>query len=378
MNYIVVGAGILGASTAYHLVKAGANVTLVDRRDEGQATGVAAGMICPWMSQRRNQAWYTLAKNGAKYYPELVAELEACGEMKIGYRKVGALSIHTDDAKLDKIEERVLKRLHDAPEIGEVRRLSTSETKAMLPLLGDKYRAVYVSGAARVNGSELRDALIKATLNRGATFIEGNAKLVYEGSSVIGVEVNEQLIYADKVIVTAGAWVRELLEPLGLSFLIEPQKAQIVHLEGVEGRTETWPVVIAPTNKYMLPFERGRIVVGTTYEDHVGFDSRVTAGGVHEILDQAFMIAPALTKSTIAQIGVGFRPVAPGFHPVIGELPNYEGVVVANGLGASGLTVGPYLGSELARFVLGEVIELDLDEYNVERALGENEAIPKD
>lgn len=48
-TYIVVGGGILGASTAYHLAKAGVRVTLVDRQDLGQATDAAAGIICPWL-----------------------------------------------------------------------------------------------------------------------------------------------------------------------------------------------------------------------------------------------------------------------------------------------------------------------------------------
>lgn len=61
-RYIVIGAGILGAATAYHLAKLGADVVVVDRKDAGQATDAAAGMICPWLSQRRNKAWYRLAK----------------------------------------------------------------------------------------------------------------------------------------------------------------------------------------------------------------------------------------------------------------------------------------------------------------------------
>ena len=48
--------------------------------------------------------------------------------------------------------------------------------------------------------------------------------------------------------------------------------------------------------------------------------------------------------------------------PVIGPLPNFEGILVANGLGASGLTAGPYLGSELAKLALGQPIELDLND----------------
>ncbi|MFL6518147.1 MAG: NAD(P)/FAD-dependent oxidoreductase, partial [Bacillus sp. (in: firmicutes)] len=72
---VVIGAGILGSSTAYHLAQSGAEVTLIDRMDSGQATDAAAGIVCPWLSQRRNKAWYQLAKGGAKYYPELIAQL---------------------------------------------------------------------------------------------------------------------------------------------------------------------------------------------------------------------------------------------------------------------------------------------------------------
>ncbi|GAE26546.1 D-amino acid dehydrogenase small subunit [Halalkalibacter wakoensis JCM 9140] len=119
-TYIVVGAGIVGASAAYHLAKSGAQVTIIDRDDKGKGTDAAAGIVCPWLSQRRNQAWYQLAKSGAKYYPSLIKELEADGETETGYAKVGAISLHTDELKLDEMEERVKKRLEDAPEIGEV------------------------------------------------------------------------------------------------------------------------------------------------------------------------------------------------------------------------------------------------------------------
>lgn len=101
-TYIVVGAGILGASTAYHLAKAGADVTLIDRKDAGQATDAAAGIVCPWLSQRRNKAWYRLAKGGAKYYQTLIQQLEEDGETDTGYKRVGAISLHTDDQKLQK------------------------------------------------------------------------------------------------------------------------------------------------------------------------------------------------------------------------------------------------------------------------------------
>lgn len=368
-TYIVVGAGILGASTAYHLAKTGAKVTLVDRKDDGQATDAAAGIVCPWLTQRRNKAWYQLVKNGARFYPVLIRELEKIGETNTGYAKVGAISLHTDEKKLDQMEERARKRKEDAPEIGEITRLTPAETKALFPPLSDEYGAVYISGGARVNGRALRDAMVNAAKTWGATIITGEASLEYKGNQVSGITVNAKTFEADQVIVTGGAWAKELLEPLGVHFIVKPQKAQIVHLELLDTDTSDWPVVMPPNNQYLLAFEGGRVVVGATHEDEKGFDTRVTPGGLHEIFDKALMIAPGLADSRVVETRVGFRPFTPGFLPVIGPLPNVEGILVANGLGASGLTAGPYLGAELAKLALGKQLEIDITQYDVAGAI---------
>lgn len=370
-KFIVVGAGILGASTAYHLAKAGVEVALIDRRDFGQATDAAAGIVCPWLSQRRNKAWYELAKGGARYYPELIKQLETDGETETGYKQVGAISLHTDVAKLEKMAERAIKRREDAPEIGEIKILSPAETKNLFPPLSEEYGSVYVSGGARVNGRALREALVNGAVKNGARFFQEDATLVHKNNRVIGIKLNDCILEADGVIVTAGVWAKELLLPLGVEFLVTPQKAQIVHLEMPNVKTEEWPVVMPPNDQYILTFENGRIVIGATHEDHLGFDYRVTASGINEVLGKALSVAPGLGNSTIVETRVGFRPFTPGFLPVIGSLPSYEGLYISNGLGASGLTSGPYLGSELAKLVLGRQTEINLSSYEVDGALGE-------
>ncbi len=370
---IVIGAGILGASTAYHLAKFGAEVTLVDRMDPGQATDAAAGIVCPWLSQRRNNAWYQLAKGGARYYPKLIAQLEADGERNTGYQRVGAISLHTEQNKLEQMAERARKRREDAPEIGEIAILSPSETKQLFPPLSEVYGSVYVSGGARVNGRALRESLIRTSIKHGVTFMKGGASLVMEGNKVIGLNLDDSIIMGDQIIVTGGAWSKELLQPLGVEFLVKPQKAQIIHLELLETDTSQWPVVIPPQNHYILTFENGRVVVGSTHENDARFDTRVTAGGILEILSKALEVAPGLSAGTYLETRVGFRPYTPGFLPVIGALPQFEGIYVANGLGASGLTSGPYLGMELAKHVIGWQTEIDLSSYNVAGALASQE-----
>lgn len=369
-SFIVVGAGILGASAAYHLAKKGADVTLIDRGERGRATDAAAGIVCPWLSQRRNQAWYKLAKGGAAYYADLIKQLEADGESDTGYKRTGAISLHTDERKLEKMEERAHLRRKEAPEIGEITRLSHEETKRLFPPLAEGYSSVHISGAARVNGKLLRRSLVNAAKKYGASVVSGNASLLYEGNRVTGISTGGKKIYADQVLVTAGAWADELLKPLGVRFSVSYQKAQIVHLCLPDADTGSWPVVMPPNDQYILAFEDGRIVAGATHENEAELDDlRVTAGGLHEIFSKALAVAPGLELSELLEARVGFRPFTPGFLPVIGSLPNICGLLVANGLGASGLTSGPYLGAELARLALGEEPELDIALYDPAGAL---------
>ncbi|KAF6630892.1 FAD-binding oxidoreductase [Paenibacillus sp. LX16] len=371
---IVIGSGILGASTAYHLAKMGANVIIVDRKDKGQATDAAAGIICPWLSQRRNQAWYQLAKAGARFYPGLVEDLKSEGETETGYAQVGALSIHDDLEKIKKMEERAHLRQADAPEIGEITRLNKKETHERFPLLVEGYHSVHISGAARIDGRALRDALIRSAQKNGAVLIHGNATLQYEFDHVTGVVVGAKSFSSDKVIVCAGAWANQLLLPLGIHFKVSYQKAQIMHLQ-VSNRqdTGTWPVVIPPSDQYLLAFDKQKIVIGATHENEIeGYDTRVTAGGMQEILNKGLELAPDLANSTFQEVRVGFRPFTPGFLPVIGAVPGWDGLIAANGLGASGLTMGPFIGKQLAKLALGMNLDIDINDYDIRKAIDES------
>ncbi|KKK38463.1 oxidoreductase [Mesobacillus campisalis] len=366
---IVVGGGILGASTAYMLTKMGADVTVVDRNDRGQATAAAAGIICPWVTQRRNKAWYQLVKAGARFYPRLIQALKEDGEHETGYSRVGALILHKELGKLDKLEERALEKRQEAPEMGEIRKLSSPETSSLFPPLIEEFSALQVTGAARVDGRLLRDSLLRAAVKNGARVINGSAELKYEGKQINGVYIDDQTIQGNLVIVCAGAWANELFSPLGIHFGVSFQKAQILHLEMPNASTENWPVVMPPGNQYLLAFEEGKIVAGATHEDLEEFDTRITAGGLRELLNKAIDAAPGLESGTFVEARTGFRPFTPGFLPVIGPLPGWDGLIVANGLGASGLTMGPYIGEQLARMAMGAETEIDINLYPVEGAI---------
>lgn len=367
---LVIGGGILGASAAYHLARAGVNVVIVDREDKGQATDAAAGIICPWLSQRRNKAWYALAKAGAAYYGELIERLTEDGETETGYSKVGALSIHTDMDKLQKMEKRAQERKTAAPEMGNIHLLAQKETTQLFPLLSNTFSSVHVDGAARVDGRALRLALLNGARKHGAQYVRGHADLLLVDGKAKGVLVNGERFDASTIIVATGAWASSFMKPLGFDVQVTSQKAQIAHVRLEKTETDEWPVVIPPNDQYMLTFEEGRLVVGSTHEEACDFSVLPTVAGVHEVLDKALTIAPGIGEAVFEEVRVGYRPYTPGFLPIIGHVPNHENIIFANGLGASGLTVGPFLGKQISHIVLGEEMDIDLACYRVEETFG--------
>jgi D-amino-acid dehydrogenase len=250
----------------------------------------------------------------------------------------------------------------------DITSLSSTEARTLFPPLRQDLAGVYVAGGARVDGRRLAAALLRAAESLGASIVQGHAAVAVEAGRAIGVDVvGGEHIPADRVIVAAGAWADQVLRPLGLSLPVQPQRGQIVHLrlEGVE--TEDWPVLLPPGSHYIVPFGGGRIVVGATRETQVGFDYRVTASGQQEVLSEALRIAPGLGEATMIETRVGFRPVGAEVGPLLGWMPGIEGLAVGSGLGAAGLTIGPFAGRLLADLVTRQPALMDLAPFDPAR-----------
>lgn len=358
---VIIGSGIVGISAAYHLA-GHAHVTVIDRKEPGRATDAAAGIVCPWIAQRRNKAWYALAKGGARYYKTVVEELHSEGETDTGYKRVGTLALH-EEKKLDEMLERTKLRREEAPEIGELTMLSSREAISLFPPLSDEYDALLVEGGARVDGEKFRASLERVAVKRGVTLVEGSARVAFDNG--YHVECDHIRYEADEIILACGAWVPELLSPIGYTARVSGEKAQIVHVKMPDVDASNWPVVMPPRRRYLLGFEDGRVVIGSTHEKGKSFDARPTAIGIHEVLSKGLESAPGLAEAELIETRVGFRPVTPNSIPILGRVPGAEKLLVATGLGSSGLTVGPFIGKVLADLVLTGDCELDLSLYPI-------------
>jgi D-amino-acid dehydrogenase len=362
MRVIVVGSGIVGASCAYTASRLGAEVLLADAAIPGQATAAGAGIVCPWTSGLADDpVWYDFACAAARYYPRLVGDLAEFGATEVGYRQVGALILADSRGRQEHVWRQLQARRAEAPQMGDVNVLGGAEARDLFPPLREDWAAVWVSGACRVDGRLLASCLTQAAAAKGAVITASQAQLVCRSGRAAGVMLKGQFIEADAVIAATGAWTTSFLEPAGVTVPVTPQRGQIVHLSVAPADTSGWPVVLpAASDHYLLAFDESRVVVGATRETGAGFDHRVTAAGLAEVIGQALAVAPGLATASYLETRVGFRPVGPDHRPLLGPVAGMEGLVVATGLGATGLTMGPFAGAVAARAAMGEPPGIDL------------------
>jgi len=215
----IIGAGIVGATAAYYLSQeSDLEVTVFDY-GQGQATKAAAGIISPWFSKRRNKAWYKMARLGADFYVDLLADLEKSGQDIDFYQRSGVFLLKKDETKLEELYQLALQRREESPLIGRLGIIDQASANELFSGLQGFDRLLYASGGARVDGQLLVTRLLEAS----------RVKLVKEKVTLTplasGYQIDKEVF--DQVILATGAWLGHLLEPLGYSVDVRPQKGQL-------------------------------------------------------------------------------------------------------------------------------------------------------
>ena len=354
----IVGAGIVGATAAYYLSKeADIEVTVFDH-GYGQATKAAAGIISPWFSKRRNKAWYKMARLGADFYVDLLADLEKTGQKVDFYQRSGVFLLKKDDSKLEELYDLALQRRDESPLIGELAILDQAAASSLFPGLKGFERLLYASGGARVDGQLLVSLLLEAS----------QVKVVKKEVSLTplssGFQIDNQVF--DQIILSTGAWLGHILEPLGYEVDVRPQKGQLRDYQ-VEQDMGAYPVVMPEGEWDLIPFPGGKLSLGATHENDMGFDLTVDENLLQQMAEAASPFYPNLKDTMISGGRVGIRAYTSDFSPFFGQVPNLSGVYTASGLGSSGLTTGPIIGYHLAQMLQGRSGELDPADYPTER-----------
>ena len=345
---IIIGGGIVGSTAAFYLSRyAECNITLIDS-GQGNATRAAAGIICPWLSQRRNKDWYRLTSQGANFYLQLMEDLKQAGVDELPYRQTGTLVFKNQPHLLEKLYQLALERRQEAEMIGELTIYEESNLVQLIPELETDQGAVLTSGGGRLDGAALLDILQRLFVQKGGTIIHGQARLGKHQT----VQVNEQELAYDQLILASGAWLPDILEPLGYQVDIQPQKGQLLEVQ-TAFETENWPGLILPGEIDILPFEDGKLVIGASHENDKGFDLAIDPEVIGDMKKSASQFLPDLADLPISKTRVGTRAYTSDFLPFYGNLKDRQSIWVASGLGSSGLTSGPFIGWQMAREILG-------------------------
>jgi glycine oxidase len=355
---VVVGAGVIGLSAAWRAARRGASVIVVDRaQPPAGATRVAAGMLAPIGELSFGEPellQVTLA--AAELYPSFVAELEAATGLGTGYTRHGALHV-----ALDRDEAAGLRRIHElqrslglGAEWLPPRRCRELEP-ALTPALNG---GVHAPEEGAVDPRRLTAALLAALAAEGVevrTGTEVSAPLL-RGERLEGVRTSAgEELRARFVVAAMGAWsgARSWL-PEEARPPVRPVKGQIVELRSPEGRPPCERIV-ASERVYLVPREDGRLIAGATVEER-GFDTTVTAGGVHEVLREAYRLLPDVAEMELVEAMAGLRPGTPDNLPVVGPGP-IEGLVLACGHYRNGILLAPHTAEVVAGLLSGARIE---------------------
>ncbi len=368
----VVGGGLVGMATAYHLVRAGLRTVLLDRGDAGRATDAGAGILSPETNSRDPESWFRFAVDAVDHYPTLIDELGEAGERDTGYARCGKLVVCASDDEREAfarakaiILSRRVARGRPAPD--ELHEVSPREARELFPALGDVRGAIYSRVAARVDGRRLNAAIERAATRRGLVVRHGSVRgLDVTRDRATGIVVDDDTLTVGCVAIAGGAWSPAFGVQLGVTIPVAPQRGQILHLR-VHEDTSRWPMVSAFHGHYMLAWPDGRVTAGATRETGSGFAPHTTAAGVHEALGEALRVAPGLAGAEIAEVRVGLRPLTSDGMPVLGPVPGVENVFLATGHGPTGLTLGPYSGKIVADLMMGKPASSDIGAFALTR-----------
>jgi len=370
-DVIVVGGGAIGLCCAWQLAQAGAETVVLDRAEPpAGATRVAAGMLAPIGELAFGEPeLLRITIAAAAIYPDFVAKLEAASELGSGYVSHGALHI-----ALDRDEAAELRRVHDLQRslgLG-AEWLPPRRCRELEPGLTPSFNGgVHAPDEAAIDPRRMTAALLTALAAAGVE-VRGGADVVapiLDGERLEGVRTGagEELL-ASHVVLATGAWAgAESWLPEFARPPVRPVKGEILELRSAEGEAPC-ERIIASERVYLVPRPDGRLIVGATTEER-GFDATVTAGGVHELLREAYRLLPDVAEMELVEAMAGLRPGTPDNLPLIGP-GALDGLILACGHYRNGILLAPLTGEAVAGLLAGGELPDSLAAANPERLTG--------
>lgn len=371
---IVIGAGVIGSSVAYHLARLGAQKVLVlDRLQIGSGTSTqSSGILRTHYSVIEN---VELAKRSWSVFNDFAGYL-GDDEMSAGLVKCGYLICSPDGPKLEPLRA----ALEGQRSMGiEVQLIDAAAAREMLPIahFDDAALIGYEPEAGFADAYLVATGFARAARRLGVKIMEGVnvERLLMDGGRVVGVETSQGTFFSQTVISTQNIWAGDIERWTGVPTPVKAERHAVLALEGPEAYSFKMPVfkdLGSPGMLYCRSYGGNQMLVseGTVGETLAQPDNEqgdISMDYVVEVGSQVAERFPSFGEAGLASSWTGVYDVTPDWNPVLGRLPDVPGLIVGYGFSGHGFKLSPGVGRVLAQEALGLPTDVSLAPYAHER-----------
>ena len=348
-DIIVIGAGIVGSSTAYFLAKAGFKVTLMDRRTPlagGSATQACAGGV---RQQGRAPAEIPLAIYSINLWSGLEAELED----DLEYRQDGMTVVTEKEDQVPALADRIKQE----QSLGlDIRLVRDAALHGLIPGLSAPMLAgSYCPTDGHANPMRTVNAFIAAAQRHGAHVQWACAAegFIVENQRLAAVKTSTGNLTCGQAILAAGYWSRALAATLGLNL---PFQANPLQMMVTARRPHALDQVLAWVGNgiSLKQMPSGGFVIGggwPGYGDPATYQTRLMPGSMAKSARTTMGLFPAIAGVPIMRAWVGIEAFGADGMQVVGPLPRVDGLIIAAGFSGHGFAIGPGVGALIAGYL---------------------------
>jgi glycine oxidase len=340
MDYLIVGGGVIGLSSAFELVRGGATVTVLERGAcGGESSWAGGGILSPLLPWDYSSAVTDLTQLSCRLFPEWVGRIAEISGIDPEYRVSGMRVLPPFDAEMA---------------VGWC-----ADHDLRLEREGE---ALWLPDVAQVRNPRLVKALRLALEKMGVQIVEHAevTGIVSTEDRVERLDTTAGYFSAERYVVAAGAWSKKLLGKQGAQLDIKPVRGQMLLYRARPGMLRH---ILLQNGVYLIPRADGHILVGSTLED-VGFDKTTTVAARAALHARALGVLPEMSQAEFVRHWAGLRPAAPGNIPIIARHPQLDNLYLNCGHFRYGVTMAPASAQILANRLFNREQPFDVASYD--------------